>query len=261
MSFCTLSTMSRTSVAITVVPVIINTTFPNPDLIWFKFEPSDFIGLQLKNHATNDYLATCSASGMSSISTFVRGSGSLFMNGSTFVNILSNNTKMTLFTSTQSGTYCIWFNCTQAIPTAGNNNFFLPFAVQYRETFVVMTVGINNFSGNTMIISRINVGGQYIGVGTGTFEINTWNHFSIVVSNTSSGNWTINAYLNGVQISSSVSTNVTNTLITLATSYIGSGNQSFNDSFDQNFVGYVDDFRAYHYALSASQILEVSNTL
>jgi hypothetical protein len=178
------------------------------------------------------------------------------MNGTTSINILSTNVSMTQFTLTQSGTYCIWFNCTQAIPTAGNANFFLPFAVQYQNTYVVTTVGINNFSGNTMIIRRVNVGGQFIGIDAHQFQINTWNHFTIVVSNTSSGNWVIISYLNGVQINSYISTNVFQSLAT-STSYIGSGGVNYNTSTQQHFVGYVDDFRAYNYALPASDILAI----
>jgi hypothetical protein len=167
---------------------------------------------------------------------------------------------MTQFTLTQSGTYAIWFYCTQNVPTSGNSQFFLPFLVQRQSTYVATTVGINNLtgSGTTLVINRINVGGQYVGIGSGTFQTNTWNHFAIVVSNTSSGNWSLKSYLNGGLLSNTTSTTVYQSTAT-STSYIGSGGQSFNESVNQHFVGYVDDFRAYNYALSATQVLAIFN--
>jgi hypothetical protein len=254
--------MSRTSVSKSIVPEIISTVFPNPDLVWFKFEPSDFLGLALKNHATGDYRATCSASGMSSSTVFTKGTGSLSMTGGSFVDISSVDVRMIEFGLTQSATYCIWFNCTQQVPNGGTNSFFLPFAIQYETKYVVFTIGISNNGGSAMIISRINVGGQYVGVGAGNFVTNTWNHIALVVSNTSSGNWSINLYFNKINISSSTSTGVHQSDLPLSsTSYIGSGAKVFNDTSGHDFVGFVDDFRAYNYGLSAAQVATVYDAL
>ena len=82
------------------------------------------------------------------------------------------------------------------------------------------------------------------------FADNTWQHFAMTVSNNSSGNWTISNYING----SLYSTKATTTLgSTSSYSYLGSGQTDvMGYAGDSNFKGYVDDFRVYSSALTAT---------
>ena len=232
-----------------------------PDLLWYKFETGDISSnnLNLKNYSTGDYLATCSTTGMLSTTTSAVGSGSLFMSGSSWVSLLSTNTLLNTFSSTQSGSYTIWFNCTTANPNS--STIMIPFLLAYTDQYNEIGFAIKNSSANKIYIERINIGAQYYNVTASNtiVSINTWNHFAITVSNTSSNNWTYKSYLNGSLISSSTSTTMLET--TTGTSFIGSGNKNpvIGYSGDSNFIGYVDDFRVYNRTITSTEIVALYN--
>lgn len=229
----------------------------SPDVLWYTFEAADFSGLNIKNHVTNDYLATCSTSGMLNTSTFATGASCLYMNGSSYVSLSSTITGMTTFSATQSQSHCLWIYCTSA--TASSSGYMAPFVYLYNGQYTHTTLLIANNGGNNMCISRFNYGGQYWAAAANSFAINTWNHIAVTATNTSSGNWTLNAYLNGALLNTLTSFN--SLVDGGGPSYIGSGNLNAVNgmSGNSNFIGCVDDLRIYNRALSASEVLSIYN--
>ena len=225
-----------------------------PDLMWYKFESGDLSGTNLRNYATGDYLALCSASGMLSTTTSAVGSGSLLMNGSTRITLA--NTALTPFSSTQSQTISIWFNCSSATPNA--STIMCPYLLAYNYTYTLDSIAIKNAGTNLLTIERSNFGAQYLSLaGIGTFGINTWQHYAMTVSNNSAGNWTIKNYFNGTLFSTATSTTLAQSS---SSSFIGSGQTAvMGYNGDSNFIGNVDDFRVYSYALTATQISSIYN--
>jgi hypothetical protein len=236
------------------------TTYITPDILWYKFETGDSTnGTNLKNYVSGDYLATCSTTGMLSTAQSAVGTGSLLMDGTNSVNLNSTNTLLNAFSDTQSQSYSVWFRCTSDTPNA--STIMVPFVFAYAGQYTHTTFAIKNNGTGLLKIERTNYGGQYIGMETNSFSVNTWNHFATTATNTSSGNWDLRSYFNGVLLTGPYAS--FHTLLSGGgSSYMGSGNITggLNGyTGNCNFIGYIDDLRVFNSVLTAGQILSIYN--
>jgi hypothetical protein len=228
-----------------------------PDVLWYKFEASDISSnnLNLKNYALNgDYNAVCTGSGMLSTATSAVGSGSLYLNGTNYVNL--NSSAVNLFSTTQSGSYSIWFYCNSS--TSGSytlpGNFITPFLLQF--------AGVNHFNGfelsssnNVITFPRSNMGDCYIPQTNQTISSNVWHNMTITIKYISTNLWSYKTYLDGILVPDSGGNS--------SNSFSGNSfsTQNSNSYIGYGFAGYVDDFRVYSYPLTQAQVTSIYNKI
>jgi hypothetical protein len=219
---------------------------PVPDILWYKFESTDISSnnLNLKNYAgTGDYNALCSVSGMLSNAQSVFGAGSLYMNGTSYVNL--NSSIVNTFNGTQSATYSIW-----VFQTSGGSGYTPPFILRYNGMYNLTGIGLTS----TGVMTRMDLS-QYIPLSV-TIALNTWHNIALTLQYTATNSWVAKLYVDGVSQPFNYAPNVSGS----GTSTIGNPNtNNFSTQGVGSFYGHVDDFRVYSYALTDAQMTLIYN--
>lgn len=174
------------------------------------------------------------------------GAGSLYMDGTSYVNL--NSSYVDSFTSTQSATYSIW-----VFQTSGGGGYTPPFMIRNGGMYNQTGIGLTS-SG---YIDRLNLGGQYVPMSV-TISQNTW-HIALTHQYTGTNSWITKIYVDGVSLPYQYS-NTNLSVSGSGTSSIGNPNRNtFSSSNVGSFYGYVDDFRVYSYALTDAQMTLIYN--
>lgn len=201
---------------------------------YYRFDTGDLSGNMIKNWATGSYDASCSSISMISNSNYYIGSSALNFNGSNYV--LKNT--VTCFSSDFTVSFWISSILYKASGATGDTRIleyntgtgaWFCFSIT-NNVFRIYSNSNTSTSGNANDISC-------------TININSgiWQHY--IVSYTSATKL-LNIYINGKLNISSTLLYAINTQST-ATLYIGTDYTKVN-----NFLGIIDDFRIYNYAIS-----------
>ena len=205
---------------------------------WYKFNSGDINSSnKVYNYADSTYDATAISGASIDTSTYKTGSGSLYVNGGSYVAIDT-------FTSSLTGiTIACWFKITTS---------------SWARLF---DFG-NNSSSNNILFAMNGIPSVYRGTvenqpgSIGTYANGNWYHIVwtlSAVASSSVANCTWRIYINGSQIYTD--TNYYPNAVSRTRNYIGKSNWSG----DPSTSGYIDDFRYYTRAISASEALQLYN--
>lgn len=203
-------------------------------LYYYKFDTQDLSGTTLKNWATGAYDALCSSTSIISNSNFYIGSSALNLDGT---NYISKNA-VTCFSSNFAVSF--WISSLLNQPISVNSRRVFEYNTGTSGWFAcIITNNVLRIYSNSSISSSGNANNVSC-----TININSgiWQHY--IISYTSATK-VLNIYINGKLNLTSTLTYAINTQSS-STLYIGT---DYTNTY--NFIGTIDDFRIYNYAITS----------